>query len=75
MIAYARRFLDDAVPLGNGSWSELTGLAVDGGQLVATLADGLHTTLANPPSSPATPVLPRRRIRCCWSTTGCTSTS
>lgn len=48
VIAYARRFLDDAVPLGNGSWSELTGLAVDGGQLVATLADGLHTTLANP---------------------------
>ncbi|BCO35931.1 malate synthase G [Mycobacterium heckeshornense] len=48
VIAYARRFLDGAVPLGNGSWSELTRLAVDGGQLVATLADGLHTTLADP---------------------------
>jgi malate synthase len=48
VIAYARKFLEDAVPLGNGSWSELTRLAVDGGQLVATLADGLDTTLANP---------------------------
>ncbi|MDI3315783.1 MAG: malate synthase G [Mycobacterium sp.] len=47
VIAYARAFLDDAVPLGNGSWSEATGVAVDTGRLVVTLADGRHTTLAD----------------------------
>ncbi|MBS4729767.1 malate synthase G [Mycobacterium sp. SM1] len=46
VIAYARKFLDDAVPLGNGSWSEATGLSVESGQLVVALANGLRTTLA-----------------------------
>jgi malate synthase len=46
VIAYARKFLDDSVPLGNGSWSEATRFKVHDGQLVVTLADGLQTTLA-----------------------------
>jgi malate synthase len=46
VIAYARKFLDDSVPLGNGSWSEATRLMVDNGQLLVILADGLQTTLA-----------------------------
>jgi malate synthase len=52
VIAYARRFLDGAVPLASGSWSEATGLEisqVDGaGQLVINLGDGLSTGLATP---------------------------
>jgi malate synthase len=52
VIAYARRFLDGAVPLASGSWSEATGLEIsqeDGaGQLVINLGDGLSTGLATP---------------------------
>ena len=47
VIAYARQFLDDAVPLASGSWSDATGLSIDDGQLqVATGAEptGLAST-------------------------------
>ncbi|ULE32439.1 malate synthase G [Mycobacterium sp. IDR2000157661] len=40
VIAYARRFLDGAVPLASGSWSDATGLKIDGGRLLADLGDG-----------------------------------
>ena len=33
VIAYAREFLDEAVPLASGSWAEATGLKIDDGQL------------------------------------------
>jgi malate synthase len=47
VIAYARQFLDDAVPLASGSWSDATGLSIDDGQLqVATGAE--PTGLASP---------------------------
>jgi malate synthase len=47
VIAYARQFLDDAVPLASGSWSDATGLSIDDGQLqVAT--DAEPTGLASP---------------------------
>jgi malate synthase len=52
VIAYARRFLDQAVPLASGSWSEATGIKIsqeDGaGQLLIDLGDGLSTGLATP---------------------------
>ena len=52
VIAYARKFLDGAVPLASGAWSEATGLEIsqeDGtGQLLITLGDGLSTGLATP---------------------------
>ncbi len=52
VIAYARRFLDGAVPLAAGAWSEATGIKIsqeDGvGQLVIDLGDGLSTGLAVP---------------------------
>jgi len=52
VIAYARKFLDGAVPLASGAWSEATGLEIsqeDGaGQLRITLGDGLSTGLATP---------------------------
>ncbi|MBS9532691.1 malate synthase G [Mycobacterium sp. M1] len=48
VIAYARKFLDDGLPLANGSWTEVTGFAVRDGALVITLADGLETSVASP---------------------------
>ena len=48
VIAYARKFLDGAVALASGSWSEATGLKIDEGQLLIELGDGLSTGLATP---------------------------
>ncbi|PXX11126.1 malate synthase G [Mycolicibacterium moriokaense] len=48
VIAYARRFLDQATPLASGSWGEATGLKIDDGQLLIDLGDGLSTGLAEP---------------------------
>jgi malate synthase len=48
VIAYARKLLDDSVPLGAGSWTAVKTLAVEDGRLVATLTDGLETTPAAP---------------------------
>jgi malate synthase len=39
VIAWARRFLDDVVPLAAGSWFDATGLRVMDGQLVVALGD------------------------------------
>ncbi|MCV7289901.1 malate synthase G [Mycolicibacterium wolinskyi] len=48
VIAYARKFLDEAVPLAAGSWSEATGLKIDDGQLLVTYGDDLSSGLATP---------------------------
>jgi malate synthase len=52
VIAYARKFLDGAVPLASGAWAEATGLTIsqeEGAlQLLITLGDGLSTGLATP---------------------------
>jgi malate synthase len=48
VIAYARRFLDDSVPLANGSYVDATSFKVDDGRLIVTVSDGLETTLARP---------------------------
>ncbi len=48
VIAYARRFLDQATPLASGSWSEATGLKIDDRELLIDLGDGLSTGLAAP---------------------------
>ena len=47
VIAYARKFLDEAVPLSSGSWSDATGLSLDEGQLKVATADG-SVDLASP---------------------------
>jgi malate synthase len=39
VIAYARKFLDGAVPLSSGSWSNATGINVEDGQLAIALPD------------------------------------
>src|SRR5689334_7767421 len=40
VIAYARKFLDEAAPLESGSWADATGLSVEDGQLKVATADG-----------------------------------
>ncbi len=47
VIAYARAFLDQAVPLATGSWSEATGLSVADGVLEIAQGDQV-TGLADP---------------------------
>ncbi|BBY20547.1 malate synthase G [Mycobacterium stomatepiae] len=47
VIAYARKFLDQAVPLASGSWADATGLSIEDGQLRIALGDQ-STELASP---------------------------
>jgi len=47
VIAYARRFLDDAIPLAAGSYREVTGFLVEDGLLEISLAGGDVTGLAD----------------------------
>jgi malate synthase len=47
VIAYARKFLDEAVPLASGSWADATGISIADGQLqISVGADA--TGLADP---------------------------
>ena len=49
VIAYARKFLDEAVPLSSGSWTDATGLSVEDGRLLVSLrGEELSRGLANP---------------------------
>lgn len=48
VIAYARDFLDQAVPLAAGSWADATGLKIDDGQLLVSYGDDLSSGLATP---------------------------
>ncbi|CAM5307984.1 Malate synthase G OS=Afipia felis OX=1035 GN=glcB PE=3 SV=1 [Afipia felis] len=47
VIAKAKAFLDQSVPLANGSHADVTGYAIEKGELVARLADGT-SALKNP---------------------------
>jgi malate synthase len=48
VIAYARRFLDDVVPLSSGTYNAVTRLVIADGELELGLADGDVTGLADP---------------------------
>jgi malate synthase len=47
VIAYARKFLDQAVPLASGSWADVTGLSIVDGQLQIAIG-AASTGLASP---------------------------
>ena len=47
VIAYARKFLDEAVPLASGSWADATGLSLEDGELEVVTGDG-SVGLASP---------------------------
>lgn len=47
VVAWARQFLDESVPLHSGSWSDATGLSVRDGGLVIATTNG-EATLADP---------------------------
>src|SRR5262249_61876336 len=46
VIAYARKFLDQAVPLESGSWADATGLSVDEDALQIATGSGRPVGLA-----------------------------
>ncbi|GAA63428.1 malate synthase G [Pseudoalteromonas sp. BSi20311] len=48
VMAYARQFLDKALPLENGSHIESTNYSIVDGALAITLRDSSHTALKNP---------------------------
>jgi malate synthase len=48
VIAWARHFLDEAVPLASGSHADVSTYAINAGVLSATLRDGKTTGLADP---------------------------
>jgi malate synthase len=48
VIAYARKFLDDSVPLADGSYSDAVRFHVVDGALSVSLRDGAQSALANP---------------------------
>ena len=48
VVARARQFLDDSVPLNSASWSDAKAFAVAGGKLSVTLLDGRQTGLKSP---------------------------
>ena len=74
VIAWARKFLDDSVPLAKGSWTDATGLTVEGGALVVA-TEGGKTGLADPKTLPAIAASRVRRRRSCSSITACISRS
>ncbi|QFI68206.1 malate synthase G [Sinorhizobium alkalisoli] len=48
VIAWVRDFLDASVPLAEGRWSGVSGLAIEGAALAVTLTNGTRTVLRNP---------------------------
>jgi len=48
VIAYARAFLDEAVPLAAGSWADITGLTIVDGELAVATSTETSVALASP---------------------------
>ncbi|GAA1697522.1 malate synthase G [Mycolicibacterium murale] len=58
VIAYARGFLDEAVPLADGSWADITEVKIECGQLAPMLADpAAFIGYTGDPGSPSWSVL------------------
>jgi malate synthase len=48
VVAWARRFLDQAAPLAEGAWADIAGLSVGDGRLAVALPGGRVTGLRDP---------------------------
>ena len=48
VIAWARNFLDNSAPLANGSWSDVTSIVIQDGQLSVSLENGSTVGLSDP---------------------------
>ncbi len=48
VIEFARKFLDDSIPLAQGSHTDATAYSVENGRLKVSLGEEQHTTLARP---------------------------
>ena len=72
VIARANQFLDDAVPLASGAWSQVAGVAVDGGKLAVTLAGDRRAGLRNPQQFVGYRARAAGSRTCCCATTDCT---
>ena len=48
VIAWARKFLDQSVPLAMGVWAAVTGFSVEAGHLIVSLENGSTSGLADP---------------------------
>ena len=48
VIAWARNFLDNSAPLANGSWSDVTSIVIQDGQLSVYLENGSSVGLSDP---------------------------
>ena len=58
VIAYARKFLDEAVPLAEGSWADITGLTITDGVLAPALAEpGAFVGYLGEPGAPTSVLL------------------
>ena len=50
VIAWAKNFLDEATPLQDARWEQVSGFSITNGKLTLTTTDGKSTTLKNPQS-------------------------
>jgi malate synthase len=73
VVAWAKAFLDEAVPVFGGSHAEAARYYVEDENLVVALASGSRTGLVDPASSSASAARRPSRPPSCSSTTTCTS--
>ena len=65
VIAWVRRFLDESLPLENGSYQDVVAFKVVDKQLRIQLKNGKETTLRTPRSLSVTVAIPLRRPAFC----------
>ncbi len=74
VIAYARKKLDEALPLDEGSWADVTEFAIMGGSLALTLENEDMAGLQDPLGFLATLAIKTSQPRFCFKRMACTLT-